>query len=56
MALKNMINSKRKNKVNLSYISILPPSISAKLPKEVNEISKFFKKNPSPNVSKKLYA
>ena len=56
MTLNNMNNSKGKNKVNFPYVSILPPSIPAKLPKEVNEISKFFKKNPSFNVNKKLYA
>jgi len=42
MALNNMNNSKEKNKVNSPYISILPSSILAKLPKGVNEISKFF--------------
>jgi len=51
MALNNMNNSKGKNKINFPYVSIL-----AKLPKEINKISKFFKKNPSPNVNKKLYA
>jgi len=55
MALKNMKNSKRKNKINFPYVSILSPSIPAKLPKEVNKISEFFKKNPSPNINKKLY-
>jgi len=56
MALNDMNNFKEKNKVNFPYISVLPFSILAKLPKEVNEISKFFEKNPSPNVNKKLYA
>ena len=56
MALNNMNNSEGKNKINFPYVSILPPSIPAKLPKKVNKISKFFKKNPSPNVNKKSYA
>jgi len=56
MALKNTINSKEKNKVNFSYISVLSPSIPAKSSKEVNKISKFFKKIPSSNVNKKSYA
>jgi len=56
IALNNINNSKGKNKVNSPYVSVLPPSIPAKSPKEVNEISKFFKKNHSPNVNKKSYA
>jgi len=34
-----------KNTVKVSYISSLPPSILVKIVKEVNEISKYFKKN-----------
>jgi len=55
MALNNMNNSKGKNKINSPYVSMLPPSIPAKLSKEVNEISKFFKENHPPNVNKKSY-
>ena len=55
MALNNMNNSKGKNKVNSPYVSMLPPFIPAKSPKEVNEISKFFKKNYPPNINKKSY-
>ena len=55
MALNNMNNSKGKNKINSPYVSMLPPSIPAKSPKEVHEISKFFKKNHPPNVNKKSY-
>jgi len=53
MALNNTNNSKGKNKVSSPYVSVLPSPIPAK---EVNEISKFFKKNHSPNVNKKSYA
>ena len=56
MASNNTNNSKGKNKVNSSYVFVLPPSIPAKSLKEVNKISKFFKKNPSSNVNKKSYA
>jgi len=42
------------NPVNPSYISILSSPIPAKFPKEVNKISKFFKKNTSP-MPKKSY-
>ena len=56
IALNNTNNSKKKNKVNSLYVSVLPLFILAKSPKKVNKISKFFKKNPSPNVNKKLYA
>ena len=41
--------------VKPSYVSTLPPSIPVKSPKEVNEISKYFKKNPS-STQKKSYA
>jgi len=53
MALNNTNNSKGKNKVNSSYVSFLSFFIPAKSPKEVNKISKFFKKNHSPNINKK---
>ena len=56
MALNNINNSKGKNKANSSYVSILPSSILAKLLKELNKISKFFKKNPPSNVNKESYA
>ena len=56
MASNNTNNSKGKNKVNSSYVFVLPSSISAKSPKKVNKISKFFKKNSSSNVNKKSYA
>ena len=38
---------KDKNTVKASYISPLPPPIPAKTAKEVNKISKYFKKNSS---------
>jgi len=52
--LKAPVNSKGKETIKLTYISPLPPPISAKMLKEVNEISKFFKKNNNPQ--KKSYA
>jgi len=55
MALNNMNNSKGKNKVNPPYVSMLSLSIPAKSPKEINKISKFFKKNHPLNVNKKSY-
>ena len=48
------VNNKGKEIVKPTYISPLPPPTPAKMPKEVNEISKFFKKNDNPQ--KKLYA
>ena len=36
------------------YVSSLPPSILVKTAKEINEISKYFKKN-SQNTTKKSY-
>jgi len=48
-------NNKGKNVVKPPYISFLLSPILAKLSKEVNEISKFFKKNP-PSSQKKSYA
>ena len=53
-ALKKPTNNKGKGMVKPSYIYTLPPPISAKLPKEINEISKYFKKN-SFFVQKKSY-
>jgi len=44
---KTPVNGKGKETVKASYVSPLPPLIPAKLSKEVNEISKFFKKNPN---------
>ena len=45
-------NGKEKNKAKPMFISLVPPPIPAKTPKEVNEISKYFKKNPSPHQKK----
>jgi len=47
------VNSKGKETIKPTYVSPLPPPIMAKTPKEVNEISKFFKKNKNPQ--KKSY-
>ena len=49
------LNNKGKNIVKPPYISSLPSSIPAKLPKKVNKIFKYFKKNPS-SSQKKSYA
>ena len=54
-AFSKLNNNKGRNMVKPSYVSSLPPSILAKLPKEVNKISKYFKKN-SPSSQKKSYA
>ena len=43
----------RKNTVKPTYVSPLPPPILAKISKEVNKISKFFKKNDK--LQKKSY-
>ena len=51
---KKPANNKSKNTVKPSYISSLPLSILAKSLKEINKISKFFKKNPS-SMLKKSY-
>ena len=51
---KTLVNNKDKESVKLTYISSLPLSILTKIPKEVNEISKYFKKNDS--LQKKFYA
>ena len=45
-------NGKEKNKAKPMFISLVSPPIPAKTPKEVNEISKYFKKNPSPHQKK----
>ena len=47
-------NSKEKDKAKLIFISLVPLPIPAKTLKEVNKISKYFKKNPSP-YQKKSY-
>lgn len=52
---KEPTSNKDKNTVKPFYISTLPPPILAKLPKEINEISKYFKKNPV-STQKKSYA
>jgi len=54
-AFKELTNNKGKNMVKPFYVSTLLPPILAKLPKEVNEISKYFKKNSS-SIQKKSYA
>jgi len=46
--LKAPVNNKSEKAVKPTYISPLPPSIPVKIPKKVNEISKFFKKNDNP--------
>ena len=43
-AIKKLTNPKGKNTEYLSYMSSLPPPILAKTAKEINEISKYFKK------------
>ena len=53
--LEELTNNKGKDMIKPSYIFTLPPSILAKLPKKVNEISKYFKKNSS-SIQKKSYA
>jgi len=45
--IKESNTNKEKNTIKLSYIFTLSPFILAKLPKEVNKISKYFKKNTS---------
>jgi len=42
---KTLVNGKGKETVKATYVSPLPSPILVKSPKEVNEISKFFKKN-----------
>ena len=46
---KELSTPKGKNTSNSSYVFSLLPLIPAKLTKEVNEISKYFKKNASSN-------
>jgi len=53
-AIKGSNINKGKNTVKPSYVSTLPPPISAKSPKEVKKISKYFKKNFS-STQKKSY-
>ena len=50
-----MNNNKGKEIVKPTFISLIPPLISAKSQKEVNELSKYFKKNTN-SQQKKLYA
>jgi len=45
-------NSKEKDKAKPMFISLIPPPILAKTPKEVNEILKYFKKNLSSHQKK----
>jgi len=42
---KTLVNNQSKESVKSSYVSPLPPPILVKIPKEVNEISKYLKKN-----------
>jgi len=55
--LSNRANTSKKDKVaaKLASISSLPPLIPVKSPKEINTISKYFKKS-SKNKEKKSYA
>jgi len=53
--LKSMNNNKGKEIVRPTLISLIPPLILAKLQKEVNELSKYFKKNTN-SQQKKSYA
>jgi len=41
---KILASNKGKEIVKPTYVSLLPPFIPAKMPKEVNEVSKYFKK------------
>lgn len=52
--VKELSNNKGKNSVKPSYVFSLPPPIQTKFLKEVNKISKFFKKNPT-SAQKKSY-
>ena len=51
---KTLVNNKDKDTVKPTYVSSLLPPILAKMPKEINEISKFFKNNDK--LQKKSYA
>jgi len=42
---KPIVNNKDKDTVKPTYVSLLSLPLLAKLPKEVNKISKYFKKN-----------
>jgi len=53
--IKTTTNDKDKNTIKLTTISSILSPILAKSPKEVNKISKYFKKKPVPQ-QKKLYA
>ena len=53
--VKETTKPKETNVVNFSYVSFLSPPIPAKSAKEVNEISKYFKKQQLSNSSKKSY-
>jgi len=53
--VKVSVNIKGKKSVKLTYVSSYLPLILAKLPKKINEVSKYFKKNP-PSAQKKSYA
>jgi len=52
--IRTLVNNKDKELVKPTYVSPLSSPILEKMPKEVNEISKYFKKNDSPQ--KKSYA
>jgi len=47
LLLMNIVSNKGKNTDKATTVSALPPLIPAKSPKEIMEISKFFKKNSS---------
>jgi len=51
---KSTNNNKGKGIVKPTFISLIPPPIPAKLQKEVNELSKYFKKNTN-SQQKKSY-
>ena len=53
--IKTPVNNKEKEIVKPTFISPLSPPIPAKLPKEVNKISRYFKKNEK-QPQKKSYA
>ena len=52
--VKTPVNIKGKEFVKPTYVSPLLPPILVKLPKKINEVSKYFKKNP-PSTQKKSY-
>jgi len=53
-ASRTLVNNKDKKTIKPTYVFPFPPPILAMTLKEVNEISKYFKKND--NSQKKLYA